>query len=182
MLVRDIITRVNSLSDDQIPDLEIVGFINDAMDEIGREVNATFPSIPSIAYEYQSPVLPDKWVRNLIIPFAKGRVKEKDSSQFEWEVGYNTFITNLSDFSNSYKVPLQFVDLPPGIELETAQGPHETNYGETLYEIAQNTGSDVNDLIPQVKDKKGEPTIETNHNVASSDIYTVPPYYSGGGW
>ena len=110
MNVRDIIKDVNSLADDQIPDEEVLSFINDAISAINIEVNAVIPTISPYGFHMQEPAIPEKWQRMLIIPFAKARVKEKDSSQFEWEVGYEQFFENLLLFKRNYRIPVEHQD------------------------------------------------------------------------
>jgi len=105
MILEELIAEANNLADDMLPDDEVVGFVNDAISAINIEVDADFPMVSELEDE---PVIPDKWQRMLIIPYVKGRIKEKDSSQFEWEVAYEQFFTNLEQFKKYYEVPEEF--------------------------------------------------------------------------
>lgn len=97
----------NDLSDDQIPQEEVQEFINDAIAAINIEISATFPFLDG---DDDEPIIPETWQRMLIIPYAKGRIKEKDSSQFEWESGYQQFFENLILFKTNYKLPPEYED------------------------------------------------------------------------
>lgn len=107
MNLEKLIQLSNDLADDQIPVEEVKEFVNDAIAAINIEVKANFPSLENMEDE---PVIPEKWQRMLIIPYAKARIKEKDSSQFEWEVGYEQFFENLSLFKANYKIPEEYRD------------------------------------------------------------------------
>lgn len=102
-----LIAEANNLADDMLTDEEVIGFVNDAIAAINIEVNANFPFLNE---PEDMPVFPEVWQRMLIIPFVKGRIKEKDSSQFEWEIAYEQFFVNLTEFKNKYKIPDEFVN------------------------------------------------------------------------
>lgn len=105
MILSKIIEEANNLADDMLPNEEIIGFVNDAISAINIEVNAEFPFLYDLE---DSPAFPEKWQRMLIIPFVKGRIKEKDSSQFEWEVAYEQFFVNLAEFKLKYAIPEEY--------------------------------------------------------------------------
>lgn len=107
MNLQELIKASSSLADDVLPDDEIVDFVNDAIAAINIEANANFPSLHDMTDE---PAFPEKWQRMLIIPFVKARIKEKDSSQFEWEVGYDQFYDNLNTFIAKYPIPEEYKD------------------------------------------------------------------------
>lgn len=107
MILRELIAAANNLADDQLMDEEVIGFVNDAISAINIEVDANFPFLSEMEDE---PAFPEKWQRMLIIPFVKGRIKEKDSSQFEWEIAYEQFFTNLADFSTKYTIPEEYAE------------------------------------------------------------------------
>ena len=102
MLVSEAIVHINNLGDDQIESEVVLSWINDALAEIGRTVKATFPELTDI--NEQLP-LENKWVRAMIIPFATARMKQQDSSQFEYRDLYSQFMTALDDFASRYIVP-----------------------------------------------------------------------------
>jgi hypothetical protein len=144
MQVSELIVHINSLSDDQIPENEVISFINDAMVYIGKEIKATFPSLSAPTDE---PAIPDKWQRLLIIPFGKGRVKEKDSSQFEWESGYRQFYDGLNDFKLQYQAPIIYRDLKPGTSVTDGTLDYTVESGDTLHSIAEDLAVDPNVLL-----------------------------------
>lgn len=144
MNVSELINEINDLSDDQIPENQVTAFINDALAHIGGEINATFPEVVS---ENDEPVIPVKWQKLLIVPFGKGRVKEKDSSQFEWESGYNQFYLNLDKFKVDYRPPKIYRDIKQGETITTENGDYTSDSGDTIYLIAQEIGTDPNSLM-----------------------------------
>lgn len=107
MLVSEAITHINNLGDDQIEDNVVLSWINDALAEIGREVKATFPELTVIT---ETLPLENKWCRVLIIPYATARMKQQDSSQFEYRDLYGQFLTALDDFATRYVVPDTYKD------------------------------------------------------------------------
>lgn len=107
MNLRQLIDEANNLADDFLTDEEAKGFINDAIAAINIEVGANFPFLDD---ETDEPVFPEKWQRMLIIPYAKARIKEKDSSMFEWEIGYEQFFANLAEFKTKYRIPDEYID------------------------------------------------------------------------
>lgn len=108
MKLKQLIDEANNLADDFLTEEETKGFINDAIATINIEANANFPFLENMNDE---PVFPEKWQRGLIIPFVKGRIKEKDSSQFEWEAGYEEFYMNLQIFVREYNIPDEYKDV-----------------------------------------------------------------------
>lgn len=102
-----LIAEANNLADDMLTNDEVQGFVNDAIAAINIEMPANFPFLYALE---DMPVFPEKWQRMLIIPFVKGRIKEKDSSQFEWEVAYEQFFVNLEEFKTKYEVPEEYQD------------------------------------------------------------------------
>lgn len=53
---------------------------------------------------------PEKWQRVLFIPFTVGRVKQVDSSQFEYSDSFKEFIANLETFRVKFEVPDEYKD------------------------------------------------------------------------
>lgn len=102
-----LIVLANSLADDLIPEEEVKEFANDAIAAINIETNSNFPSLE---LDTDEPAFPEKWQRMLVVPYMKARIKEKDSSQFEWEVGYEQFFENLLLFKKNYEIPEEYKD------------------------------------------------------------------------
>lgn len=105
MNLKQLVQAANDLSDDQIPYDQVAGFVNDAIAAINVEVKANFPFLVN---DIDEPIFNETWQRLLIIPFAKGRIKEKDSSEFEWEEGYEQFFANIENFKVQYEVPDEY--------------------------------------------------------------------------
>lgn len=107
LTLQQLINEANNLADDFLNVEEVKGFVNDAIAAINIEVDANFPFLEELEDE---PAFPEKWQRMLIIPFVKARIKEKDSSQFEWEIGYDQFFANLAEFKTKYEIPEEYRD------------------------------------------------------------------------
>lgn len=105
MNLKQLIDEANNLADDFLTEDEAKNFINDAIAAINIEANTDFPFLETMSDE---PAFPEKWQRMLIIPYAKGRIKEKDSSHFEWQEGYEQFYANLQLFIRDYEVPDEY--------------------------------------------------------------------------
>lgn len=175
MRLEQLITEANSLSDDLIPDDEVKAFVNDAIALIGQDQYATFPSLESMDDE---PVFPDKWQRMLIIPYVVGRIKQKDSSQFEWEGGYGQFYANIVEFSTSYSVPLQYLDLEYPGEITINGTPYHYESGDTIHIIAERMQVPVDELLAE---NEGNLTfINPTYNDKASNF--EPKFWSGFGW
>lgn len=107
MNLEKLIELGNSLADDQIPVEQVHEFVNDAIAAINIEVGSKFPMLTEMTDE---PVIPEQWQRMLLVPYTKARIKEQDSSQFEWEIGYEQFFENLLQFKKQYDIPEEYVD------------------------------------------------------------------------
>lgn len=110
-----LMTHINRVTDEDFELADMLGFINDAIQKINIEVGAIFPEIdetlPEKLYQQEEyTAFPDKWIRMLIVPFAAGRIKENDSSQFEYIDWYKQFDLNLEKFKKDYKIPEEYID------------------------------------------------------------------------
>jgi hypothetical protein len=103
----EIVNRINILADEQESMDMVAGFVNDAIAKINIRLKANFPSLVLATDE---PIFPEKWQRALLIPFGVGRIKQWDSSQFEYTDAYNEFLANLEDMAAQYVVPELFKD------------------------------------------------------------------------
>lgn len=109
MELSSLIQAINNLADEQESPEIVTEFINSAIAKINIECNADFPFL-SITNPSQEPAFPEKWQRALLIPFGVGRIKQLDSSQFEYSDAYNEFLVNLIDFKTKYVIPEQYKD------------------------------------------------------------------------
>jgi hypothetical protein len=116
MLVSEAIKKINDLGDDSIEEAVVLSWINDALAQIGARVRATYPELTLTT---ESMPLPDKWTRILVIPYATGRMKQQDSSQFEYSDLYAQFLANLDEFASQYVVPEIYKD-PDLVEGQTS--------------------------------------------------------------
>jgi hypothetical protein len=108
MKTSELVEHTNLLTDEDFEAGQVVNFLNDAMAKINTECNANFPFLTLTGNE--EPVFPEKWQRLLLCTFAAGRIKENDSSQFEYIDFYSQFDAALTDFKNKYRIPDEYRD------------------------------------------------------------------------
>lgn len=118
MQLSQIIEEVNELADEQESPTVVTTFINDAIAKINIECESNFPSLSATSDD--EPAFPEKWQRTLLIPFAVGRIKQRDSSQFEYSDAYSQFFDNLAEFKMKYTIPDIYLD-------ETSQSSFESD-------------------------------------------------------
>ncbi len=109
MKVNDLVEHVNALTDEDFDADMIVGFLNDGIAKINTACDSNFPYL-DITQNDVEPVFPEKWQRMLLCNFAAGRVKENDSSQFEYQDFYGQFDAALDDFKGKYIIPDEYKD------------------------------------------------------------------------
>lgn len=109
MELNQLINEINELADEQENPSAVVNFINGAIAKINIDCGANFPSM-SLEKGTDEPVFPEKWQRSLLIPFAVGRIKQIDSSQFEYSDSYSEFLVNLMEFKAKYTIPDEYKD------------------------------------------------------------------------
>ena len=103
-----LIQLVNTLSDEQEPAANVLEYLNDAMARINIRLKANLPYLT--LDDGDAPVFDEKWQRALLVPFGVGRIKQQDSSQFEYSDAYQEFQINLSDMAVQYNVPEIYKD------------------------------------------------------------------------
>lgn len=108
LTLTELAKEINTLADEQESVTMIQGFVNDAIAKINIRLKADFPFLKAPS---ESPVFPEKWQRTLLIPFGVGRVKQYDSSKFEYTDSYSEFLVNLEEMAASYIVPEEYKDL-----------------------------------------------------------------------
>jgi hypothetical protein len=122
MLTTQLIQSVNTLSDEQEATANVLEYLNDAMARINIRLKASLPYLTLDSGN--EPIFPEKWQRALLIPFAVGRIKQQDSSQFEYSDSYTEFERNLADMAVQYEVPAIFLDTAP-LEYEEMPGLYD---------------------------------------------------------
>lgn len=113
MEILPLVAHINLVTDEDFDLKQVIGFCNDAISKINIEANALFPLIDETLKEnnYKTEEyadIPDHWIRMLIVPYAAGRIKENDSSQFEYMDWYAQFDLNMKKFLDSYEIPEEF--------------------------------------------------------------------------
>lgn len=101
--VGQLVSSVNTLSEEILSTDDIVLWFNNAIARINVESNANFPYLTGDVEE--SPAFGDDWHYLLLIPFATARIKQMDSSQFEYNDLFGEFENNLRKFVAFYEIP-----------------------------------------------------------------------------
>lgn len=112
--------QINLVTDESFSSSQVNGFINDAIAQINIYCKSNFPYIADGDIEYT--VIPEKWQRQLFVPYAAGRIKQNDSSQFEYSDWYAQFQVNMAEFEVSHVIPDEYLDLTD------VQGPLQTDF------------------------------------------------------
>lgn len=105
MNVIEIIQNANSIADEEVATDKAIHFVNDAIARINVKCDSKFPffSLNEVSKEYEG--FSETWQRALLVPFTLGRIKQTDSSQFEYSDAYGEFQDNLIEFKSKYKIP-----------------------------------------------------------------------------
>ena len=120
MILADFIRAANDMSDESESNETITNFLNDGIAKINAECRANFPFLNYVALEVEIPI-PETWARAVLLPFAAGRIKTKDSSQFEYSDLYAEFQNGLSLFKTNYQIPEEYKD------------PYSNSYPSDIY-------------------------------------------------
>lgn len=170
--VRSVIDQVNSQIDDKLPDDQIINWINDALAKIATASNVIFPELDTINVYATFPI-PDRWVRLLIIPFASGRAKQQDSSQFEYSEAYSQFFSDISTFTEQYQMPDDYKVLAINQDLTKPDGTTYTTANEdTLSSLAKAWSS----TVQAIKDANATITIQFVTDEFEGDVYSDPAF------
>jgi hypothetical protein len=126
MNLGSMIQHVNNLSDEDFEPSIVTEFVNDAIARINVECGANFPFVSLNASDVEYPGFNENWQRTLLIPFAVGRSKQKESSQFEYSDAYNQFYASLIEFKSRYIIPEEYKDnnTPTSYEIDLSQSPY----------------------------------------------------------
>lgn len=106
----EIIDQANTIADEDLDTDVVVGFLNDAVARINVECEANFPYFSMQDTDSEYPGFPEKWQRTLLVPFVVGRIKQTDSSQFEYNDSYSEFVSNILQFKAMFRIPEEYKD------------------------------------------------------------------------
>ena len=109
MILAEFIASANDISDESESAQTVTRFLNDGIAKINAECKANYPFLEYTMLDVEIPI-PETWVRTILLPFAAGRIKTKDSSQFEYSDLYNEFAEGLINFKANYTIPDLFRD------------------------------------------------------------------------
>ena len=109
-----LVQHINLVSDEDFEFKEVLSFVNDAIAKINIECGAIFPFIDvefdQPVDEYPTRAINNTWQRQLLVPYAAGRIKENDASQFEYTDWYGQFDINLQQFKTKVIIPDEYLD------------------------------------------------------------------------
>ena len=105
MNILQIVQLANTIADESTETNKVLGFVNDAIARINVKCKANFPFFSSNTLNDEYAGFDETWQRTLLIPFAVGRIKQTDSSQFEYSDAYGEFTDNLIEFKSTYVIP-----------------------------------------------------------------------------
>lgn len=105
MNTSELTKAVNLLTDEDFSVENVTSFLNDAIAEINTECKAKYPFLSD---ENPEPHLPEEWQRTLLVVYAAAKVKQNDSSQFEYSDLYNQFYEALNRFKRNYTIPEEY--------------------------------------------------------------------------
>lgn len=101
----EIAQHANHVTDENYAFSDLIGFVNDGIAEINTELNANFPYATT---EDVDIVFPENWQRIVLVPYVGAKIKQKDSSQFEYMDLYNQFQQGLNTMKSKYTVPDEY--------------------------------------------------------------------------
>lgn len=104
MKLIDVINHANDVADESESNMTVTNFVNDAIAKVNAECKANFPFMSVDLLDADLPI-PETYVRVMVVPFVVGRIKTKDSSQFEYSDQYNEFLSGLQTFQSNYPIP-----------------------------------------------------------------------------
>ena len=129
-----LVRHINLATDEEFELLDVIAFINDSIAKINSECGSNLPFVDDTLPERvlnleEYTALPETWIRMLIVPFSAGRIKENDSSQFEYIDWYSQFDMNLREFKAIYEIPEEYASAP-----NTNKGGHyQDTFDENPY-------------------------------------------------
>lgn len=104
MNISELVTHAGDIADETISLAKGVQYTNDAIAKINMYAKTKFPFMDALDPQGQF-VFDETWQRTLLVPFVAGRIKTKDSSQFEYTDFYQEFLDAVAEFRTQYLVP-----------------------------------------------------------------------------
>lgn len=107
MNLSQLIAHAGDIADETVSILKGTEYVNDAIAKINMRAKAAFPFMDAgnPGGEF---VFDETWQRVMLVPFVAGRIKTKDSSQFEYTDFYTEFLDGLEHFMSDYLIPEQY--------------------------------------------------------------------------
>jgi hypothetical protein len=107
MNLSQLIAHAGDIADETASVLKGTEYVNDAIAKINMKAKANFPFMDAGNPNGEF-VFDETWQRVMLVPFVAGRIKTKDSSQFEYTDFYQEFLDGLENFISDYLIPEQY--------------------------------------------------------------------------
>lgn len=136
MKLIDVLNQANTITDESFAFSDAVHFINNAITKINVVCGAKYPIYTATDTNVILP-LPDKWAQALLVPFVCFRIKQVDSSKFEFEAFYSEFLENLSLFEMKYTIPTEYVDVDSQYSYapDFSENPMKDDWSKKIYTL-----------------------------------------------
>jgi hypothetical protein len=108
MNIAQLVRHVNRITDEEVEVSTGLDFANDAIARINVKCDTNFPFFNENQLDLDYPGFPETWQRTLLVPFMAGRIKQADSSQFEYSDAYGEFTDNMIEFKRKYPIPEEY--------------------------------------------------------------------------
>lgn len=124
--VQEMVAHINLVTDESFSQPQVVSFINDGISQVNVYAESVFPMITDSMVEYTA--IPEHWQRQLFVSYAAARIKQNDSSQFEYSDWFSQFQANMVEFEAKFTVPDEFKD--PSVKVKT----YEPNFDNSPWD------------------------------------------------
>ena len=109
MNLSELIDLVYTLADEEGTPDTIAKWLNNGMSLINVELETNLPYF-DLSTSSEDHVIPRKYLETVLVPFAVGRLKQTDASQFEFTEAYAQFREALGAMKTRYVVPEEYKD------------------------------------------------------------------------
>lgn len=107
MNLTQLIAHAGDIADETISVLKGTEYVNDAIAKLNMRAKANFPFMNAADPNDEFP-FSETWQRTILVPFVAGRIKTKDSSQFEYTDFYQEFLDAVESFISDYPIPEEY--------------------------------------------------------------------------
>lgn len=109
MNLSELIDLVYTLADEEGTPDTITKWLNNGLSLVNVEMETNLPYF-DLATSSEEHVIPRKYLETVLVPFAVGRLKQTDASQFEFTEAYAQFRDALGNMKAKYNIPEEYKD------------------------------------------------------------------------